>query len=211
VFAAAETRSFARAKLVFDKVGGAVVSTNSTERVVGDVGGELAERRDADPKTAEPLAQRPESPPALAVVECDGGHIRAREPGRGPGVHLSGEGWRETKNACLIRATHETFDVDPQPEPPACFCNPQHVAKLAEAVLSNVIAEQRRRRWPRLVLKEPCGHAPRGVIDHHHQDGPTAPAFKPVVAGAVRLHQLPVVFLPGTTTTMWLPGPPPLP
>ena len=132
VFAAAETRSFDRAKLVLEKVGGAVVSTNTIQRVVGDVGGELAERRDADPKTAEALAQRPEAPPTLAVVECDGGRIRTREPDHGPGVHLSGEGWRETKNACLIRATHQTFDADPQPEPPACFCNPQHVAKLAE-------------------------------------------------------------------------------
>ena len=132
VFAAAETRSFDRAKLVLEKVGDALVSTNTIQRVVGDVGGELAERRDADPKTAEALAQRPESPPTLAVVECDGGRIRTREPDHGPGVHLSGEGWRETKNACLIRATHQTFDADPQPEPPACFCNPQHVAKIAE-------------------------------------------------------------------------------
>ena len=78
VFAAAETRSFDRAKLVLEKVGDAVVSTNTIQRVVGDVGGELAERRDADPKTAEALAQRPEAPPTLAVVECDGGRIRTR-------------------------------------------------------------------------------------------------------------------------------------
>jgi hypothetical protein len=64
----------------------------------------------ADPKTAEALARRPESPPELAVVECDGGRIRTREPDQGPGVHLSGGGWRETKNACLIRATRQTFD-----------------------------------------------------------------------------------------------------
>ena len=54
--------------------------------------------------------------PALAVVECDGGRFRLREPGHGRGVHLSGEGWRETKNACLMSATHQTFDADPQPE-----------------------------------------------------------------------------------------------
>ena len=45
---------------------------------------------------------------------------------------MSGEGWRETKNACLIRATRKTFQDDPQPEPPACFCDPKHAAKIAE-------------------------------------------------------------------------------
>jgi len=142
VFAAAETRSFKRATLVLEKVGDAVVSTNTIERVVGDVGSELAERRDADPKTAESLAQRPEAPPELAVVECDGGRIRTREPGQGPGVHLSGEGWRETKNACLIKAARQTFEEDPQPEPPVCFCDVQHVAKMAETEALSVASSR---------------------------------------------------------------------
>ncbi len=142
VFAAAETRSFKCAKLVLEKVGDAVVSINTIERVVGDVGSELAERRDADPKTTEALAQRPESPPELAVVECDGGRIRTREPGQGPGVHLSGEGWRETKNACLIKAWRQTFEEDPQPEPPVCFCDVQHVAKMAETEALSVASSR---------------------------------------------------------------------
>ena len=132
VFFAAETRSFKRAELLLAEVGDAVVSANTIERVVGDVGRELAERRDADPNSAEALATRPESRPELAVVECDGGRIRTREPGHGPGVHLSGEGWRETKNACLIRAVGQSFEEDPQPEPPACFRDPKHVARIAE-------------------------------------------------------------------------------
>lgn len=139
-FAAAETRSFERATLVLDKVGGSGVSDNTVQRVVGDIGRELAQRRDADPKTVEALAQRPESPPVLAVVECDGGRFRMREPGHGRGVHLSGEGWRETKNACLISATHRTFDADPQPEPPECFLDPKHVAKIAETEALSVAA-----------------------------------------------------------------------
>jgi hypothetical protein len=130
--AAAETRSFQRAKIVMQQVGDVAVSAKTIERVVHDVGHELAQRRDADPRRHDALAQRPEQPPELAVVECDGGRIRAREQGHGPGVHLSGEGWRETKNACLIRAKRQTFAEDPQPHPPACFCDPQHVAKIAE-------------------------------------------------------------------------------
>jgi hypothetical protein len=131
-YAGVEARSFKRAAIVMEQVGGQPVSAKTIERVVHDVGRELAQRRDADPKTDDALAQRPESPPALAVVECDGGRIRTREPGHGPGVHRTSEGWRETKNACLIRAQPTVSTEDPEPAPPACFCDPKHVAKIAE-------------------------------------------------------------------------------
>jgi hypothetical protein len=140
VFAAAETRSFARAELALEKIGGVAVSANTVQRVVGEVGAELAARRDGDPNRVGALAQRPEEPPELAVVECDGGRARTREPGQGRGVHLSGEGWRETKNACLVRASRQTFADDPQPEPPACFCDPKHAAKIAETEAFSVAA-----------------------------------------------------------------------
>ena len=136
---AAETRSFHRAEIVLQKFGHAV-SDNTVQRVTGDVGRELAERRDVSATSDEALATRPEKPPALAVGECDGGRFRMREPGHGRGVHRSGEGWRETKNACLISATHRTFDHDPQPEPPACFLDPKHVAKIAETEALSVAA-----------------------------------------------------------------------
>jgi len=140
VVSGAETRSFTRAVIVMNRVGGQSVSAKTIQRVVGDVGGELAIRRDANPKTADALADCPEEPPELAVVECDGGRIRTRVPGHGPGVHPSGEGWRETKNACLVRAARQTFEEDPQPEPPACFCDPKHVAKLTETEALSVAA-----------------------------------------------------------------------
>lgn len=140
IFAAAETRSFRRAEIVLHEVGGHTVDAKSVERLVHDVGDELSQRRDADPRRGQPLAKAPADPPDLAVVECDGGRIRTREPGQGPGVHLETEGWRETKNACLIRARRQTFDEDPQPEPPECFSNPQHVAKIAETEALSVAA-----------------------------------------------------------------------
>jgi len=122
------------------QVGDQAVSAKTIERVVHDVGPELAQRRDADPKTDEALAMRPASPPELAVVECDGGRIRTREPGQGPGVPTTTEGWRETKNAVLIRASRTVSDDDPQPEPPACFCDAEHVAKIAETAALSVAA-----------------------------------------------------------------------
>jgi hypothetical protein len=140
--AAAETRSFKRAAIVVERVGGQKVSAKTIERIVHDVGGELAERRDADPKTGDALANRPEDPPALAVVECDGGRIRTREPDHGPGVHLAEKGWRESKNACLIRALPTVSNHDPQPEPPQCFVDPKHVAKIAETQALSVASAQ---------------------------------------------------------------------
>jgi hypothetical protein len=143
IVAAAESRSFKRAAIVSRHVGGQGVSAKTIERVVHDVGLELAQRRDADPKTNDALAKRPEGPPELAVVECDGGRIRTREPGHGPGVHRTTEGWRESKNACLIRATLTVSEVDPELHPPDCFLDPKHVAKIAETQALSVASAQR--------------------------------------------------------------------
>lgn len=135
---AAETRSYKRGVIALQEAD-VFVSAKTVERVVLDVGGELPERRDA-PKSLLPLAHRPQNAPALAVVECDGGRIRTRQPGNGPGVTLEGQGWNETKNACLIRADHKTFAEDPKPDPPACFLDPKHVAKIAETEALSVAA-----------------------------------------------------------------------
>jgi hypothetical protein len=109
------------------------ISEKTLERLMRRIGLELAARA-AGERGTEPLAKRPENPPALAVVECDGGRIRVREPGRGPGVHLAdgGTGWRETKAACLVRATLVEHAADPRPDPPACFLDPVHAARIAE-------------------------------------------------------------------------------
>ena len=130
VYAAADTRSFERAEIVLRRIADGTVSAKTIERIVHDIGGELVALRDAPSTNSSALVRPPEEPPTLAVVQCDGGRIRTRQPGHGPGVH--GEGWRETKNACLLRMSHQPLDHDPQPRMPAAFCNPGHVAKIAE-------------------------------------------------------------------------------
>jgi hypothetical protein len=59
---------------------------------------------------------------------------------------LESTGWREDKNACLIRAARRTFAEDPQPEPPDCFSDPQHVAKIVETEALSVAALDPQRR-----------------------------------------------------------------
>src|SRR4051794_30909648 len=68
---AAETRSFARAAFVMKEAVGVPASAKTIERVVHEVGRELAERRDAAPRGDAALAPGWETPPHLAVVECD--------------------------------------------------------------------------------------------------------------------------------------------
>ncbi len=120
------------------QVGGHQVSRSTVQRVVLQLGRELAELRDETDASAR-LVAPPEAAPELAVVECDGGRIRTRVPGQGPGVHDAA--WRETKNACLLRMSHQVFDEDPHPELPAAFCDPQHVAELAEMAAPPEVAE----------------------------------------------------------------------
>jgi hypothetical protein len=89
-----EIRSFERVEIATRRVLGQQVSRSTARRLAKQVGLELAGLESSDERTDGKEAIVPE----IAVVSCDGGRLRAREPGRGRGVHLSGEtGWRETK------------------------------------------------------------------------------------------------------------------
>ena len=112
-----------------ERVLGLKVSTNTIERICLDVGNDLEKASADDWKgvlTGESIV------PQVAIVSYDGGRIRTRMPDCGPGVHLSGKGWNETKNAIFVSATSETSLTDPEPNPPKCFFDPVHVGKLTE-------------------------------------------------------------------------------
>ncbi len=138
VHLAAEIRSFERVEKTSEKVFGHKVSRSSVRRLVKQVGTELAELEESNERTDEQEVITP----ALAVVSCDGGRIRTREPGQGRGVCLSnGTGWRETKNASLERmCLHEdhTGDDDPCPQLPTSFRTAEKVANIAEKPALNV-------------------------------------------------------------------------
>ena len=107
IHAAGEIRSYERAALAMERLLGVSTSAKTIERLVGQVGMELADLRDS---SDEPLSgqEKIESPPEVANVSCDGGRTRTRQMGQGPGVH--GPLWRETKNSSFERMTAQTSE-----------------------------------------------------------------------------------------------------
>jgi hypothetical protein len=133
VFLASEVRSFERAAVVLRRVLKQTVSTSTIRRIAKEVGLELTE----EPLDGDDLEV---VVPQVAVVSCDGGRLRTREPDSGRGVRPSGEnGWRETKNASLERMTppKSDGDVDPCPDLPTTFRTAARVAKLTEKPVPN--------------------------------------------------------------------------
>ena len=111
------------------RVVGLDVSANTIERIAFEVGNDLAI---AEQEQWQSVLDGEVTVPSVAIAKFDGGRIRTRKIGCGPGVHLDSKGWNETKNAILVSATSETSEVDPEPLPPACFLDSDHVANLTE-------------------------------------------------------------------------------
>jgi hypothetical protein len=95
-----------------------------------EIGNELAAARDAqaEARRHRVLEPRVATTPAVVVVEVDGGRLRTRATGRGPGVHQA-EG-KEDKIACLVTLTAVAADTDPCPEPPPSFVEPRRIQRL---------------------------------------------------------------------------------
>jgi hypothetical protein len=112
-------------------VGALDISARHVGRLAQEVGAELAQARDAQ---AEQRRRRQLLPrvaaPAVAAVEVDGGRLRTRQPGCGPGVHQPQH--KEDKVACLVSLASTTHAEDPQPEPPPSFQEPPRVARLVQ-------------------------------------------------------------------------------
>jgi hypothetical protein len=93
------------------------------------VGADLTRQRDAKAaRGRRRLAVRVAQTPTLVAIEVDGGRLRTRAPGTGPGVHEQEN--KEDKVACLVTLRGEAYAHDPQPEPPAAFLQPRRVERL---------------------------------------------------------------------------------
>ncbi len=134
------------------RMAGIDISETQVRRLAGEIGRELITQRDQ--KVIEhrhrQLAARTEVIPEAVVVEIDGGRIRTRSAGAGPGVHDAQN--KEDKIACLATLSGTTFTVDPCPEPPPAFQCPRRVQRL--------VAQ----------MKGDAGEAPRQEIPEESSD-----------------------------------------
>jgi hypothetical protein len=109
---------------------GIEVSESQVRRLAHEVGAELIADRDrrAVAHRRRQLAPRTGVVPEAVVVEVDGGRIRTRAAGSGPGVHAAQN--KEDKIACLATLSGPTFATDPCPEPADTFLCPRRVQRL---------------------------------------------------------------------------------
>lgn len=129
--------SFDTAQVALEVVGDIAISDRHVNELTVEVGQELQQDRDqrTDEYSEQDLPRKAtevEPPVDLAAAFLDGGRMRTRTPGQGPGVH--DPHWRENKNAVLYRMQSETFEEDPQPDLPECFRNQAYVEKLVKGL-----------------------------------------------------------------------------
>jgi hypothetical protein len=116
------------------QLAGVSISPRHIRQLTVLVGDELAAARDAEAvahrrRQLPPQAAAP-TPEFVATVEVDGGRLRTRASGCGPGVHQA-QG-KEDKIACLVNLPSVTHARDPQAEPPPSFTQPRRVQRLVQ-------------------------------------------------------------------------------
>jgi hypothetical protein len=96
------------------------------------IGSELVVERDqqAEAHRTRTLAACVPNPPSVVAVEVDGGRYQRRTDGLGRGARDPHR--REDKVACLVTLSSSAREVDPQPEPPACFLDRKHVRDVTQ-------------------------------------------------------------------------------
>lgn len=113
------------------------ISPRHVANLTEEIGEEM--QQDRDQRVEDWLHHRRKKPqgpvPQAVAVGVDGGCLQTRAPDQGPGVH--DQGWKEDKVACLHTLKGPTFEVDPHPDPPACFLDPAYVDELVQDLKSH--------------------------------------------------------------------------
>ena len=108
------------------------ISARHVQRIASEVGAEMARERDekvVQQRRRELPVRVPAAPEAVAA-EVDGGRLRTRASGAGPGVHEQQN--KEDKVACFVTLQTQEHQADPQPEPPESFLEPRRVQRLVQ-------------------------------------------------------------------------------
>jgi hypothetical protein len=111
---------------------GVEISPRHVQRIAAEIGAELAKQRDhqAVRHRRRELPARVATPPEGVAVEVDGGRLRTRQVGCGPGVHQHQN--KEDKIACLVTTHSEVHEADPRPQPPEPLLQPRRVQRLVQ-------------------------------------------------------------------------------
>ena len=110
------------------------IGAKETQRLTEQVGREWAQARDEQVEQfkQDTLPRLHGQAPQVATVMVDGGRTQIRAADQEPGVHEGA--WREVKYASLSTLASRTSSIDPQPEPPSKFLDPERVKKIVEQV-----------------------------------------------------------------------------
>lgn len=126
--AAGRLDSFADAAFALS-LAGLTICPQHVRTLAQEVGVDLTRQRDAKAaRGRRRLPARVAQTPTRVAVEVDGGRLRTRASGTGPGVHQPEN--KEDKVACLVTLQGEEYAQDPQPEPPPAFLQPRRVERL---------------------------------------------------------------------------------
>lgn len=133
VSANGEHKSLGKAQKMLRKLAEISVSVPLIEDYTWEIGGELIAhlKQQAEAHAAGTLPSEHAEPPRVVTVSVDGGRIMTRAEGT-RGVHEPA--WKETKNACLLTMSSETFAEDPHPQLPTCFQQQAYVEKLVREI-----------------------------------------------------------------------------
>jgi len=138
--AAGRLSSFADAAFALG-LAGVPVSARHLARIAAEIGTELVRQRDRKVvrRRRRQLPARVAAPPEVVAVEVDGGRLRSRAAGCGPGVYQPQ--YKEEKIACLVNLHTTTSEQDPQPEPPASLLRPRRVERLVRQMKGHAGAQ----------------------------------------------------------------------
>jgi hypothetical protein len=166
VLLAARLGSFADAAFALTQAG-LPISAQHVRTLAQQVGAELVRQRDrtADLNRNE-VPVRVACTPGVVAVEVDGGRLRTRATGAGPGVHEARN--KEDKIACLVTLQSEVAARDPQPEPPPSLLLPRRVERLVQQMAGQAGEQADAAEPPETQPEEPADR-------HDHGDQSWAP------------------------------------
>jgi hypothetical protein len=140
------------------------ISARHIGRIAAEIGTEMARQRDDQVvrRRRRQLPARVATPPEVVAVEVDGGRLRSRAAGCGPGVHQPQ--YKEEKIACLVNLHTVTSQQDPQPQPPESLLQPRRVQRLVRQIKGHAGEQAHEEAQPEdttAAVPEPAEHERR--------------------------------------------------